>query len=125
MRRLYPKLTINEGEYPGILSMKNYRVLNTELNKTSTVQTPRSIDDDKEAKDVSQLMLEQFNAVDLLGIVMQTPDPPTRTGKGDGEKPKAATKDGKVSDDGDNSDDEKSELGEDELLAKAVATGKQ
>ena len=83
----------------------------TEFTKKSTVDKSRSIDDDKEAGEVSQLMLEQFNASDFLGIVVQTPDTPKK-GKGDGGKSTAAIQDGKVnSDDGDDSDDGDAEPG--------------
>ena len=84
------------------------------LEKSQVVTKSRSVDSDTEAAGIEQMMIEDFNASDLLGIVMQTPD----------EKRPPAIKDGKA-DDGDEEEEEEEEDGPAELLAKSITAGRQ
>ena len=79
------------------------------------MQGSRSVDSEAEAKNIHKMMLEEFNASDLLGIVMQTPDPKA------GKQPQTQA----ALEDGEKSDEEPEEPDEAELLNKSIKTGHQ
>ena len=86
-----------------------------ELEDKTSVQGSRSVDSEAEAKNIHKMMLEEFNASDLLGIVMQTPDPKA------GKQPQTQA----ALEDGEKSDEEPEEPDEAELLNKSIKTGHQ
>ena len=97
----------------------------SELRQATAVSKSKTYDNDEEAADIEKLMLEKYDAADLLGIVMGGGEKKKDT---KGDKQKAAILDGTVdgqSDKGGDDEGDESELGEEELLAKVVATGKQ